>query len=80
MGKGDDVTGPMNLGNADESTISQLAELVIELTNSRSEIVRNPLPQNDPRQPKPDATPSETVLGWRADAAWRGIEEHHRVL
>ena len=60
-----DVIGPVNLGNPDEFTMRQLAELVLDLTGSRSKIVHRPLPQDDPRQRKPDISEAERVLGWR---------------
>jgi len=66
MATPDSFTGPVNLGNADEFTIAQLAEQVIEMTNSRSQIVRKPLPADDPRQRKPDTALAESALGWRA--------------
>jgi UDP-glucuronate decarboxylase len=50
----DTVTGPINIGNPGEFTIRQLAEIVIEMTGSRSEIVQMPLPQDDPTQRRPD--------------------------
>ncbi|MEP7247081.1 MAG: NAD-dependent epimerase/dehydratase family protein, partial [Gammaproteobacteria bacterium] len=62
----DEVTGPINLGNATEFTIAQLAELVVELTNSQSRIVYSALPADDPRQRKPDTTLAEATLGWKA--------------
>ena len=60
----DGFVGPVNLGNPGEFTIRQLAELVIELTGSRSEIVRMPLPADDPRQRKPDIALAKEKLGW----------------
>ena len=65
METGPDVVGPINLGNPTEFTMRQLAELVLELTGSRSKIVHRPLPQDDPRQRKPDISEAERVLGWR---------------
>jgi UDP-glucuronate decarboxylase len=65
METGPDVVGPINLGNPAEFTMRQLAELVLELTGSRSKIVHRPLPQDDPRQRKPDIREAERVLGWR---------------
>jgi UDP-glucuronate decarboxylase len=62
----DSFTGPVNLGNATEFTIAELARLVIDLTHSRSRIVFQPLPSDDPRQRKPDTTLAESALGWRA--------------
>jgi UDP-glucuronate decarboxylase len=64
-----DVIGPVNLGNPDEFTMRQLAELVLDLTGSRSKIVHRPLPQDDPRQRKPDISEAERVLGWRPAVA-----------
>lgn len=60
----DDVTGPINLGNPDEFTVLQLAEMVIRLTGSRSQIVFNPLPSDDPRQRKPDINAATHTLSW----------------
>lgn len=59
-----DVTGPINLGNPQEITIRELAELVIELTGSRSQICEKPLPQDDPRQRCPDISLAKAVLDW----------------
>jgi UDP-glucuronate decarboxylase len=66
MGSPDEFTGPVNLGNETEFTILELAELVVDLTNSRSQIIRRPLPADDPRQRKPDARLAQSVLDWRA--------------
>ena len=66
MGTPDEVTGPINLGNSTEFTIAQLADQVIELTNSKSKIITRPLPADDPRQRQPDTTLAEDVLGWTA--------------
>jgi len=60
----DDVTGPINLGKPGEFTILELAKTVIELSNSRSEIIFKPLPADDPRQRRPDITRAREVLGW----------------
>jgi UDP-glucuronate decarboxylase len=57
--------GPVNLGNPDEFTIRELAELVIELTGSRSRIVHQPLPADDPARRRPDITLAGQQLGWR---------------
>jgi UDP-glucuronate decarboxylase len=64
MDTGDGVFGPINLGNPEEFTIRQLAEEVIALTGSRSRIVHRPLPQDDPRQRRPDISRAHDVLGW----------------
>ncbi len=65
MQTGDDVTGPINIGNPGEFTIRQLADLTIELTGSRSKIAHAPLPGDDPRQRQPDITtrPRDARLG-----------------
>jgi len=60
----DDVTGPINLGKPGEFTILELAKKVIELSNSRSEIIFKPLPADDPRQRRPDITRAREILGW----------------
>ncbi len=65
MATGDEVTGPVNVGNPGEFTILQLAENVIELTGSRSKIIRMPLPQDDPKQRKPDIAKAQTLLNWQ---------------
>jgi UDP-glucuronate decarboxylase len=59
-----EVTGPINLGNPGEFTIAELAMQVIKLTNSRSEIVNRPLPEDDPKQRRPDISKAKSVLNW----------------
>ena len=59
-----DVTGPMNLGNPGEFTISQLANLVIEMTGAKSKIEFRPLPEDDPLQRCPDIGFAKRALGW----------------
>ncbi len=59
-----EVTGPINLGNPGEFTIRQLAETVIEMTDSKSELVFEPLPEDDPMQRQPDITRAKQQLGW----------------
>jgi UDP-glucuronate decarboxylase len=61
----DAVTGPVNLGNPGEFTIRELAETVIALTGSSSRIVHLPLPEDDPRQRRPDISKANELLGWR---------------
>ena len=58
-------TGPVNLGNPDEFTILQLAETVVELTGSNSEITRKPLPEDDPKQRNPDILLAQSQLDWQ---------------
>jgi UDP-glucuronate decarboxylase len=60
----DSVTGPVNLGNPHEFTIRQLAELVIDLTGSKSKIEEHPLPADDPRQRQPDIRRAKELLAW----------------
>ncbi|MGO9392525.1 UDP-glucuronic acid decarboxylase family protein [Rhodoblastus sp.] len=59
-----EVTGPINIGNPKEFTIRQLAELVIELTASKSKIVEAPLPADDPKQRQPDIQKAKKLLAW----------------
>ncbi|MGH0002364.1 UDP-glucuronic acid decarboxylase family protein [Pseudovibrio ascidiaceicola] len=65
MNAPDHISMPVNIGNPKEFTIKQLAELVLELTGSKSRIIREPLPQDDPLQRKPDITRARDYLGWR---------------
>jgi UDP-glucuronate decarboxylase len=58
------LTGPLNLGNPGEFTMKQLAQLTIELTGSRSQLTYAPLPQDDPRQRRPDISQAQRELGW----------------
>ncbi|MCX6239378.1 MAG: SDR family oxidoreductase [Bacteroidia bacterium] len=64
MASPDNFTGPVNIGNPNEFTILQLAELVIELTNSKSKIVRMPLPPDDPTQRQPNIDLAKKELDW----------------
>jgi UDP-glucuronate decarboxylase len=65
MNAPDDVIGPVNLGNPDEFTIKELAELVIELTGSKAKLVYEPLPEDDPTRRRPDITLAQKHLNWR---------------
>jgi UDP-glucuronate decarboxylase len=65
MATGDDVTGPINLGNPGEFTMLELAQMVLELTGAKSELVFRPLPADDPKQRRPDITKAGDVLDWR---------------
>jgi len=60
-----EIIGPVNLGNPDEFSIRQLAELIVDLTGSRSKIVHRPLPQDDPQKRRPDISEAERLLDWR---------------
>ncbi len=64
MGAPDELIGPVNLGNPDEFSIQELAQLVLELTGSRSKLVHEPLPADDPTQRQPDITLARKNLGW----------------
>ena len=61
----DSFTGPVNLGNSDEFTVKELAELVIKLTKSKSKIIYNPLPQDDPARRRPDLSLAKEKLGYK---------------
>jgi len=72
MNAPDDLCGPVNLGNPSEFTIRELAELVIELSGSKSKIVKaRPLPEDDPLQRQPDITLAKSRLGWEPKIALR---------
>jgi UDP-glucuronate decarboxylase len=72
----DAVTGPVNLGNPDEITVRELAEVVLETTASSSRLIRQPLPEDDPRQRRPDIVRAEELLGWAPDVPLRtGLEK-----
>ncbi len=60
-----DFIGPVNLGNPNEKTILEIAELIVKLSNSKSEIVYKELPQDDPLQRNPDITLAKEKLGWQ---------------
>jgi UDP-glucuronate decarboxylase len=64
MGTSHDVTGPVNIGNPDEFSILELASAVINLTGSSSKIIHKPLPQDDPRQRRPDISMADKELSW----------------
>jgi UDP-glucuronate decarboxylase len=64
MASPDEVIGPINIGNTREFTILELAKMVIEITGSGSEIVRKPLPGDDPKQRQPDIAKARTLLSW----------------
>jgi UDP-glucuronate decarboxylase len=59
------LTGPVNIGNPNEFTVIELAELIVSLTGSRSKLVCLPLPQDDPTQRQPDITLAEEKLHWK---------------
>jgi UDP-glucuronate decarboxylase len=61
----DELTGPMNLGNPVETSVAELAQLIIELTGSRSEVILQPLPIDDPIQRCPDISQAKAELDWQ---------------
>jgi UDP-glucuronate decarboxylase len=65
MDTGEDVIGPINIGNPSEITILQLAQTILRLTGSKSELQRRPLPQDDPMQRCPDITRARETLDWQ---------------
>jgi nucleoside-diphosphate-sugar epimerase len=70
-----DYVGPVNIGNPDEFTILQLAAKVLEVTGSKSDVIFEPLPEDDPTQRRPDIALARTVLGWEpAVALEEGLE------
>ena len=72
----DNPDTPINLGSPNEFTILELANVVIEITNSKSEILNNPLPQDDPKQRCPDISLAKSILNWKPTIELReGIEK-----
>lgn len=67
----DNFPGPVNIGNPGEFTIKQLAEMVIELTQSKSKLIYKPLPADDPTQRKPDISLAKKMLNWEPKVALR---------
>jgi UDP-glucuronate decarboxylase len=65
MAAPDDITGPMNLGNPVETSVAELAKLIVELTGSRSQITYMPLPIDDPVQRCPDISQASALLDWK---------------
>jgi UDP-glucuronate decarboxylase len=75
------ITGPINLGNPVEFTMLQLAQKVIEITNSNSPLEFLPLPSDDPKQRKPDITLAREILQWEPKVELeRGLQETIRDL
>jgi UDP-glucuronate decarboxylase len=64
VGLDNDFTGPLNLGNPDEYAIQQLAEIILELTNSKSKLVYKDLPSDDPKRRRPDIALAKEKLSW----------------
>jgi UDP-glucuronate decarboxylase len=72
------VTGPINLGNPVEFSMLELANIVIELTGSKSQIIQSPLPSDDPKQRKPDISLANEILGWNPTTQLR--EGLHKTI
>ena len=64
MNTNDEIIGPINLGNPSEFKIIELAELIIDLTSSKSQIIHLPLPEDDPIRRQPDITKAKSILEW----------------
>jgi len=76
MNSDDEVTGPFNLGNPNEFTIRELAEHIVDMTGSKSELVFKPLPSDDPKQRQPDISQAKQTLGWEPTIQLRaGLEK-----
>ncbi|MCL4151257.1 UNVERIFIED_CONTAM: hypothetical protein GTU68_019117, partial [Idotea baltica] len=72
----DGITGPVNVGNPNEITMLELAENVLAITGSKSEIIHKPLPEDDPQQRRPDISVARRELGWEPDIALKeGLEK-----
>jgi UDP-glucuronate decarboxylase len=69
MASDEEVTGPINLGNPVELTVGQLAETIVAMTGSKSEVIYGPLPDDDPKRRKPDITKAESILDWHPQTA-----------
>ncbi len=71
-----DLTGPVNLGNPNELTIRELAETIIEMTGSSSELIFLPLPADDPKRRQPNIDKASEELGWKPNVPLRqGLEK-----
>jgi UDP-glucuronate decarboxylase len=76
MAKPDGFIGPVNLGNPTEHSVSQLAETIIEMTDSKSKLIFLPLPSDDPQQRQPDISLARSELDWEPKVALRdGLKE-----
>jgi UDP-glucuronate decarboxylase len=77
----DNVTGPINLGNPHEFSILELAQMIIELTSSKSKIVFQPLPEDDPVQRQPDISFARKALTWKPSVTLEeGLKETIRYF
>ena len=71
MNTGDDFTGPINIGNPGEFTMLELAQVILDVTGSKSELKFLPLPSDDPRQRQPDISLAKSALGWEPEVKLR---------
>ena len=71
METSDDVVGPLNLGNPEEFSVRELAETIIALSGSSSRIVHRPLPEDDPKQRRPDISKAQAILHWQPKTSLR---------
>ena len=69
MNSGDDIVGPINLGNPSEITVKALADIILDMTNSSSTIIFKELPSNDPVRRKPEITLAQSLLNWEPDVS-----------
>jgi UDP-glucuronate decarboxylase len=69
MATQEEVTGPVNIGNPTEFSVLDLAKMVIDLVGSNSRIIHHPLPENDPKQRRPDISRAQELLGWKPHTA-----------
>ena len=72
MDTSDELTGPVNIGNPEEFSVRELAEKIVEMTNSKSELMFKPLPEDDPKQRQPDISLAKKTLKWEPKV---GLEE-----
>ena len=75
-----DLTGPINLGNPHEIAVSELAQIILRLTGSKSRLVFRPLPKDDPTQRCPDISLARTHLDWEPTIGRNGAAADHRLL
>ncbi|MAF97840.1 MAG: NAD-dependent dehydratase [Micavibrio sp.] len=76
MNTGDDIIGPINMGNPNEFTIKELAEIVLEMVGGPSKLIYKPLPSDDPTQRQPDISKAKKLLGWEPKVQLReGLEQ-----
>ena len=81
MGSSDDFTGPVNIGNPHEFTIYELANKIVNMTNSNSKIMHSPLPSDDPMQRKPDIYLAKKTLNWNPDIELEeGLEKNYPIF